>query len=201
MNRRTMAIEASGAAAAFAIRARRPGQAEAPGRDRSSLADLLCVAERAERVAVRRRSTDAAPPSSCTGSRIDRATEPVRIRSLRRGGAGAGHGIPQRAHSVQLAARNDAGRGRHQVCGVRPPDRHRCTWGNHASRCSPHTAVRCRRSDRPPCRRPRIRARQGRRLDTCAGEVVPLATGRGGRRVAMLAALVQRWRAALSTCA
>ena len=34
-------------------------------------------------------------------------------------------------------------------------------------------------------------------LETYAGEVTPLAQGRGGRRLAMLASLLRTWRAAL----
>ena len=43
------------------------------------------------------------------------------------------------------------------------------------------------------------RCAQGRvgGLERCAGEVTPLARGRGGRRLAMLASLLRTWRAAL----
>ena len=81
---------------------------------------------------------------------------------------------------------------------VRPTDI-ACTWGDHApSLLAAHGGTLPRaRLDLRAIAHAYAQGKVGG-LDACAGEVTPLAAGRGGRRLAMLAALLQRWRAALT---
>lgn len=80
---------------------------------------------------------------------------------------------------------------------VRPSDVV-CSWGYHAT-----TLFREHGGVLPEERldlrlvAQRYAQRKPGGLEQCAGDVVPLADGRGGRRVAMLAALLRRWREVL----
>ncbi|MGE0868378.1 MAG: tRNA-uridine aminocarboxypropyltransferase [Kofleriaceae bacterium] len=77
---------------------------------------------------------------------------------------------------------------------VRPTDV-ACEWGNHAS-----TLFGAHRGVLPQARldlrvvAQRYTNRKIGGLDAYAGEVTPLAPGRGGRRLAMLAAVLRSWR-------
>jgi hypothetical protein len=82
---------------------------------------------------------------------------------------------------------------------VRPTDLV-CLWGDHAP------TLLGNRADVLPAERLDLRLVAGRYLqgkvgglEKCAGEVTPLATGRGGRRLAMLSALLRTWRDALES--
>ena len=80
---------------------------------------------------------------------------------------------------------------------VRPSDLV-CVWGDHAP------TLLGARADVLPAERLDLKLVAGRYtqgkvggLEKYAGEVTPLAAGRGGRRLAMLATLLRRWRGAL----
>jgi DTW domain-containing protein YfiP len=85
---------------------------------------------------------------------------------------------------------------------VRPTDI-ACTWGDNASSllAAHGGALPAERLDLRAVAHAYARGKVGG-LETCAGEVAPLASGRGGRRVAMLAELLRTWRAVYnaSTC-
>jgi hypothetical protein len=74
-----------------------------------------------------------------------------------------------------------------------------CAWGDHApALLGAHRGVLpAARLDLQQVARRYARGKIGS-LETCAGEVVPLGPGRGGRRLAMLASLLRTWRDALS---
>lgn len=80
---------------------------------------------------------------------------------------------------------------------VRPSDVV-CTWGYHASTMfvGHGGALPAERLDLRMLAQRYVQGKVGG-LEQCAGDVEPLGPGRGGRRLAMLAALLRRWREVL----